>query len=79
MARVYENYIGTNLLGPINVSKAYPLDVKTVVESVADLTAGKLLNSSYFVNVVTVGLVNAKLIWIALSGLKLAKITLSFS
>ena len=47
MARVYENYIGTNLLGPINVSKAYPLDVKTVVESVADLTAGKLLNSSY--------------------------------
>lgn len=47
MARVYENYIGTNLLGPINVSKAYPLDVKTVVETVADLTAGKLLNSSY--------------------------------
>lgn len=47
MARVYENYIGTNLLGPINVSKAYPLDVKTVVDSVEDLTAGKLLNSSY--------------------------------
>lgn len=47
MARVYENYIGTNLLGPINVSKGYPLDVKTVVENVSDLTTGKLLNSSY--------------------------------
>lgn len=47
MARVYENYVGTNLLGPINVSKGYPLDVKTVVETVADLTTGKLLNSSY--------------------------------
>ena len=47
MGRVYENYVGTNLLGSINVSKGYPLDVKTVVENISDLTNGKLLNSSY--------------------------------
>lgn len=31
----------------VNVSKAYPLDVKTVVESISDLTDSKLLKSTY--------------------------------
>lgn len=47
MGRLYESYVGTKLGGSINVSKGYPLDVKTVVETVADLKSGKLLNSSY--------------------------------
>jgi hypothetical protein len=47
MGRLYESYVGTKLGGSINVSKGYPLDVKTVVETVADLKNGKLLNSSY--------------------------------
>lgn len=47
MGRSYENYIGTRLTGSINISKPYPLDVKTVVENLSDLTDGKLLNSSY--------------------------------
>lgn len=47
MGRIYESNIGTKLNGSINVSKAFPLDVKTVVEFVSDLKSGKLLNSSY--------------------------------
>lgn len=47
MARKYEGYIGTILADSINVSKGYPLDVKTVVENISDLKNGKLLNSSY--------------------------------
>lgn len=47
MARKYQNYIDTTLGGSILVSKGYPLDVKTVVENVSDLTNGQLLNSSY--------------------------------
>ena len=47
MGRLYESYVTTKLGGSINVSKGYPLDVKTVVETVDDLKSGKLLNSSY--------------------------------
>ena len=47
MGRLYESYVSTKLGGSINVSKGYPLDVKTVVETVNDLKNGKLLNSSY--------------------------------
>ena len=47
MGRLYESYVSTKLGGSINVSKGYPLDVKTVVETVDDLKSGKLLNSSY--------------------------------
>ena len=47
MGRLYESYVSTKLGGSINVSKGYPLDVKTVVETVGDLKSGKLLNSSY--------------------------------
>lgn len=47
MGRIYESNVGTKLNGSINVSKAFPLDVKTVVEFVSDLKSGKLLNSSY--------------------------------
>ena len=47
MGRLYESYVSTKLGGSINVSKGYPLDVKTVVETVDDLKNGKLLNSSY--------------------------------
>lgn len=47
MGRLYVDKIGTKLTGSINISKAYPLDVKTVVENLSDLTDGNLLNSSY--------------------------------
>lgn len=47
MGRLYESYVSTKLGGSINVSKGYPLDAKTVVETVDDLKNGKLLNSSY--------------------------------
>jgi hypothetical protein len=47
MGRVYEKFVGTYLGGSINVSKAVPLDVKTVVQSIADLTSDELLVSVY--------------------------------
>lgn len=47
MGRVYEKFVGTYLGGSINVSKAVPLDVKTVVQSITDLTSDELLVSVY--------------------------------
>lgn len=47
MGRVYEKFVGTYLGGSINVSKAVPLDVKTVVRSITDLTSDELLVSVY--------------------------------
>ena len=47
MGRVYEDKIIKKVDGSFSVSVGYPLDAKTVVETVSDLKSGKLLNTSY--------------------------------
>ena len=47
MGRVHEDKIVKTIDGSFVVSKGYPLDAKTVVQSVSDLTKGSLLNTTY--------------------------------
>ena len=47
MGRVHEDKVVKTLDGSLFVSSGYPLDVKTVVQSVSDLTKGALLKNSY--------------------------------
>lgn len=47
MGRVHEDKVVKTLDGSLLVSSGYPLDVKTVVQNVSDLTKGALLKDSY--------------------------------